>query len=197
MNTRGFWGFFLKKKDRSGGEDDEGAALWKSLAGSVKAYTQQGRKPLAKKSVAVDKPAPRGRGSLAAMTVPARAAASRPVFDPPRAKSSGGFDRSTESKLKKGRLPIEGRLDLHGMTQDEAWRALSRFIPAAVREEKRTVLVITGKGRVSESGGVLRRMVPIWLTETELRRHVIGITAAQPKDGGSGALYVRLRRNDR
>lgn len=188
----------MKKKGKSSGEDDDGATLWKSVASSVKAYTHHSRKPVAKKSAVIDKSAPRGAGSSTA------AATGRPVFEPAPARTGGGavkigggFDRSTESKLKKGRLPIEGRLDLHGMTQDEAWRALSRFIPAAVRQEKRTVLVITGKGRVSESGGVLRRMVPLWLTETELRRHVIGITAAQPKDGGSGALYVRLRRSDR
>lgn len=188
----------MKKKDKSGGEQEDDTALWKSVASGVKAYTHHTRKPVAKKAPITDKAASRrvAEGASGAKA-PARATTTRPVFDPAPAKTSGGFDRSTETKLKKGRLPIEGRLDLHGMTQDEAWRALSRFIPAAVKQEKRTVLIITGKGRVSESGGVLRRMVPIWLNETELRRHVIGTTAAQPKDGGSGALYVRLRRSDR
>jgi len=90
-------------------------------------------------------------------------------------------------------MPIEARLDLHGMTQDEAHRALDRFIPAMREDGRRAVLIITGKG-TREGGGVLRQAVPRWLDEARLRPHVLAIEEARPQHGGAGALYVLLRR---
>ena len=104
----------------------------------------------------------------------------------------GGVDRATAERLKRGRYPVEGRLDLHGMTQEEAHRALSRFVAAARAAGRRCILVITGHGRMS--GGVLKAAVPRWLDEPELRRHVLAIAPAQIRDGGSGALCLLLRR---
>jgi DNA-nicking Smr family endonuclease len=94
--------------------------------------------------------------------------------------------------LKRGKHKIEARLDLHGMTQQEAHHALARFIRAARSEGKRCVLVITGRGSVG--GGVLRAAVPRWFEEPEFRPHLLAISTAQPRDGGAGALYVMLRR---
>ena len=102
------------------------------------------------------------------------------------------LDRPTLDKLAKGRMPIEARVDLHGMTQGEAHAALGRFIRAAVRAERRTLLVITGKGRLG--GGVLRRSLPLWLEDSALGGDVLAITPAAPKDGGDGAFYIRLRK---
>ena len=104
-----------------------------------------------------------------------------------------GIDRANAERLKRGRHPVEARLDLHGMTQDEAHRALARFIAAARGSGKRCVLVITGRGAVG--GGVLRSAVPRWLAEPALRPHLLAIATAQPQDGGAGALYVMLRRS--
>ena len=109
-------------------------------------------------------------------------------------KSSGGFDRATETKLRKGQLDIEGRIDLHGMTQDQAWSALTRFVGRAHAQHKRTVLVITGKGRVSQGGGVLRRLLPLWVREGDLAACVLACVPAAIKDGGDGAFYLRLRK---
>lgn len=78
------------------------------------------------------------------------------------------------------------------MTQDAAWRRLVSTIERAHRDGKRALLVITGKG--SSGGGVLRTTVPRWLTEAPLKPLVLAHAPAQPKDGGSGALYVLLRR---
>jgi DNA-nicking Smr family endonuclease len=105
---------------------------------------------------------------------------------------SAGVDRATAERLKRGRYPVEAHLDLHGMTQAEAHRALSGFIGGSRRAGRRCVLVITGHGRMS--GGVLKQAVPRWLGEPELRSHVLAIAPAQPRAGGSGALYVLLRR---
>ncbi len=94
--------------------------------------------------------------------------------------------------LKKGKLAIDGRLDLHGMTQDEAQIALDNFLVSARVSGRRHVLVITGKGRAND--GVLKRVVPIWLTVPPFSQHVNGVREAHIEHGGSGALYVRLKR---
>lgn len=108
------------------------------------------------------------------------------------ARQAPGLDKRTAERFRKGHREIEGRLDLHGMTQDAAWRRLVATIERAHRDGKRALLVITGKG--SSSGGVLRATVPRWLTEAPLRPLVLAHAPAQPKDGGAGALYVLIRR---
>lgn len=103
-----------------------------------------------------------------------------------------GLDRASADRLRRGRYPIEARLDLHGMTQEEAHRALKGFVAGSRRLGRRVVLVITGHGR--SSGGVLKSAVPRWLNEPDLRPHVLALTPARPRDGGSGALYLLLRK---
>ena len=110
---------------------------------------------------------------------------------------TAGYDRANAERLKRGKHPVEGRLDLHGMTQSEAHRALAGFIRASRATGKRCVLVITGRGSAKGpdgGGGVLRAAVPRWLDEPEFRPHLLAIAPAQPRDGGTGALYVMLRR---
>ena len=122
---------------------------------------------------------------------PMPSAASAPALDPHR---PAGVDKRTAQRLKRGQLAVEARIDLHGMTQDEAHRALGHFLADAQKAGRRCVLVITGKGRLGQGGGVLRAMTPRWLNEPANRARVVAITPAQPKDGGAGALYVLLRR---
>ena len=107
-----------------------------------------------------------------------------------------GLDKRTAARLRRGQLPVEGRIDLHGLTQDEAHRALSAFLDASLAAGRRCVLVITGKGLGPDgSVGVLRAAVPRWLNEAGIRRHVLAFQQAQPRDGGGGALYVLLKRS--
>jgi DNA-nicking Smr family endonuclease len=89
-------------------------------------------------------------------------------------------------------LPIDGRIDLHGLTQDEAHRALTAFIGRMRRSGARCVLVITGRGL--RTGGVLRQAVPQWLDAPGLRDMVLAFGPARIEHGGEGALYVLLRR---
>jgi DNA-nicking Smr family endonuclease len=105
-----------------------------------------------------------------------------------------GLDRANAERLKRGRHTVEARLDLHGMAQDEAHRALSRFVAGSRELGRRCVLVITGRGMGPAGPGVLKQSVPRWLAEPELRRHILAIAPAQPRDGGAGALYVLIRR---
>ena len=106
-----------------------------------------------------------------------------------------GVDKRTMARLVRGQLAIDGRLDLHGMTQDEAHRALIGFVTASREREKRAVLIITGKGTRPEGGvGVLRAALPRWLNQAPLRGQVVAVAQAQPRHGGAGALYVLLKR---
>jgi DNA-nicking Smr family endonuclease len=108
------------------------------------------------------------------------------------------LDRRSRQRVARGNVAIEARLDLHGMTQDRAHAALSRFLRVAQVNDARLVLVITGKGaRPNERAGergVLRRVVPEWLSLPEMRAYVIGFEFAHGAHGGEGALYVRIRR---
>ena len=107
---------------------------------------------------------------------------------------SVGIDKRQAERFRRGKTPIEGRIDLHGRTQQQAHDDLHDFVAGAHSAGKRMVLVITGKGMRDEGRGVLRRQVPLWLALPELRRYVIGFEDAHVGHGGEGALYVRVRR---
>ncbi len=101
-----------------------------------------------------------------------------------------------KKRVARGKDEIDGRLDLHGLTQSEAHAALLRFLRTASSRGARLVLVITGKGARAAEGerGVLKRQVPHWLGLPEFRALVIGFEDAHIAHGGEGALYVRIRR---
>ena len=109
-----------------------------------------------------------------------------------RSGEKAGIDGATRRRLAQGQIPIEARLDLHGLTAAQAERRLARFVDQAARTGVRCVLVITGKG--SEGKGVLRRLVPLWLKTPPLSGQILAISQARQADGGGGALYVMLRR---
>ena len=177
--------------------DDE-AALWQRIARSVTplarrterpdddAPEEAARQPPAQAIEAPPRPAPAAAASAMPPLRP-----SLPALDP---AAPAGLDRRTARRLKRGRFPVEARLDLHGKTQDQAHDALRRFIREGRMARRRCVLVITGKGSVaSGEGGVLRRMAPRWLNEPGLRRHIVAITTAPESSGGTGALYILLK----
>ena len=125
----------------------------------------------------------------------------RPAGPPPLAP----LERRLKRDLARGRAVVDSVLDLHGLTQAEAHHALRGFLFQAQIQDFRLVIVITGKGARTDRDdadwfhetGVLRRLVPHWLREPDLRSTVLGFEEAGPGHGGAGALYVRLRRRDR
>ncbi len=105
------------------------------------------------------------------------------------------MDKRTARRLKRGQLGIDARLDLHGHVQATAHRALESFLEQSFYEGYRTVLVITGKGnRGTGDVGVLKEAVPRWLNQSPIRDWVTGFSYAAVRDGGDGALYIRIKR---
>lgn len=132
-----------------------------------------------------------------------------PSYQPPQQSKLqpplAAYNQRERRKLSRDAELIDARLDLHGMRQREAHGALKRFLLACHGRGDRHVLVITGKGAPGEGGlragyafveerGVLRRLVPQWLAEPEMRGIVVGYSTASARHGGDGALYVRLRK---
>jgi DNA-nicking Smr family endonuclease len=124
-----------------------------------------------------------------------------PLAAPKQAKPAGPpllpLGRRERSRLSRGRSEIDARIDLHGMTQLRAHRALLGFLQRAQSDGLTFVLVITGKGTINAADnerGVLRRQVPQWLGLPEFRALVVGYEQAHLGHGGEGALYVRIRR---
>ncbi|WP_320169747.1 Smr/MutS family protein [Maridesulfovibrio sp.] len=110
-----------------------------------------------------------------------------------------GFVRGTDSKifqkLKNGAFSYEAHIDLHGMNSEQALDSLLFFIRESFLQSKRCVLVVTGRGKNSPGGqSILKREVQDWLTREPFRRVVLAFSTAQPKDGGTGAIYVLLRK---
>lgn len=116
-------------------------------------------------------------------------------------------DSNWGKKLKQGKIKPDGKIDLHGMTCVEAHEKLFRYIERAQRGGKRVILVITGKGGPKKQGyadiryadfessrGILRREVPMWLSAGAMRSMIVSFQDARQSDGGSGALYVVLKR---
>jgi DNA-nicking Smr family endonuclease len=136
-----------------------------------------------------------------ARTAPAGVAGKTMPAAPPLAD----VDRRKARQVASGKIGIDARLDLHGASQRDARSRLRGFLFDAHARGCKTVLVITGKGGNGEPDrlgalmgekqrGVLRRNVPLWLAELDLRAVVLGYTEAATRHGGAGALYVQLRK---
>lgn len=170
-------------------------SLWRTVAESIRPLRSR-RRPAIKPPPPPVIPAP----AAIAAKPPAAAPKPQPSAKPPLPELlpgvAAGVDKRTAQRLGRGQLAIEARLDLHGLTQDEAHARLAGFIRRSVAAGKRCVLIITGKGfKPTGETGVLRQAVPRWLNEASLRRDIVALRHAQPKDGGEGALYVLLRRD--
>jgi DNA-nicking Smr family endonuclease len=105
-----------------------------------------------------------------------------------------GIDRRHLRRLRSGAVPCDARIDLHGLDAAAARAAVRRAVIAAGDAGRRCVLVIHGRGRHSDAAPVLKQALPDWLAESPLGARVMAFASATPRDGGSGATYVLLRR---
>ena len=181
-------------KSRKPPEDDD--ALWREVTKSVTPLPGRRAAPPKPPAPPAADPKPvSGRTDIRRSAMRAPLPVSPAPLPPLKPGASPGVDRRTSERLRKGRMEIDGRIDLHGMTQAAAHTALNGFIVQSHRRGRRVVLVITGKGNIGKGGGVLRAEVPNWLNQEPIREKVLAFFPAQPKDGGAGALYVLLKRH--
>ncbi len=192
------------------------AELWRYATRSLEPVKAKQRVPSVEPSPAdppprIAPPPPR------ASATPARERPSAPAkpYVPAASKSAkaapaplADFDRRKARQIASGKVEVEARIDLHGLRQRDAHARLRGFLHEAHARGFKTVLVITGKGgeerpdRLGDlSGehqrGVLRRNVPHWLGDPDLRAIVLSFTQASVRHGGAGALYVQLRKGGR
>lgn len=105
-----------------------------------------------------------------------------------------GLDAKIFRKLRNGQYSLQGHLDLHGLNTEQAKLGVHDFLRRAYMEGKRCLLIIPGKGRNSPLGrGILRQELIGWLTQAPLKRMILAFSTAQPRHGGTGALYLLLR----
>lgn len=148
------------------------------------------------------KPAPPGPMKAKALRPMVPVMPSYQARPPAKTEPGHGIEPRLRRKVVRGRIEIDGTIDLHGMRQAEAHQALNRFINARAARGDRTLLVITGKGvRKTDDyattfieRGILRTMLPLWLSEPGLAPLIAGWNVAAQSHGGEGAYYVRLRR---
>ncbi|MFG1378528.1 Smr/MutS family protein [Xanthobacter autotrophicus] len=179
----------------------EERALWDHVVRSVTPL----KLPAVPEDVAplVPEPVPVAPEPPAAPAKTAKVGRSKTPPPPPPAPPLASLEPKTRRRLIRG-AEVDARLDLHGLTQAAAHRRLRLFLIEAQALGHSLVLVITGKGdpeRLMSTGpafgegrGVLKRAVPLWLAEPDLRMIVVGFEAAGRRHGGEGALYVRIRR---
>ena len=94
--------------------------------------------------------------------------------------------------FSKGNVFIENKLDLHGFNLVEAKNLLENFINQSVKNNKRLILVITGKGKEGE--GIIKNNIISWLNRKDLRNKILAVNYASKKHGGCGAIYILLRK---
>jgi DNA-nicking Smr family endonuclease len=169
----------VSKGKRSLTEEEQ--TLWGRVAATVK--PRRGPKQPAANASPAPPVSPR-KPSHAPLQQPKSNAAKR-TLAPPQ-------DRGAEKRVRRGKLEIGGKLDLHGHTLATGRTALVRFLHAAYDRGDRTVIVITGVGRAGH--GVLKQNLPDWLASAEVRAFVAGFAQAHRAHGGAGAFYVFLKR---
>jgi DNA-nicking Smr family endonuclease len=169
---------------RRGTLEPEDRALWDAVKKSIRPLPGRRETPVAEAETVETGVSPARRKPAA----PRPHVAAKPAV--PKAPPLAELDRRTRSRVARGRIEIDARLDLHGHTLERARPRLERFLAAAQADGASIALIITGKG----GSGALRREVPLWLSSPHLRGFVIGYEEAAQHHGGAGALYVRVRR---
>ncbi len=178
----------MARKQRSLSPDDK--KVWR--------HVTRGIRPLQPQQIDDEEPVPPKKPD----DKPARRKAAAETPAPPPAPrtpallnfgSTADIDRRTAQRFKRGEMAVDGRIDLHGLTLDQAHSALTSFIRGAAARGARCVVVVTGKGK-GGSIGKIRNETPHWLNQAPLRPLILAVTQAGVRDGGAGALYVLLKR---
>ena len=189
-----------KDKQTNPAADNADAAAWQRLTASTKPLPRESRNrhiaaPPPSRVASTEKSKPNGN----AKADPQAGPQARPTkAQLPSAGGGSGATRQsalmprTRRRLARGTLPIQARLDLHGLNLAEAERALNAFVAHARAQGHVWLLVITGKGTRGE--GKLRRALPAWLDRGTLAGQIVEYGPSAPHHGGTGAFYLRAKR---
>lgn len=181
----------MSRPPKKGGLSPDEEDLWRKVTRTVR--------PLARRTVTVVRK-PQIATQSTPITIRAPTVAPPPVIVAKKKTPGALADRSPEKRVRRGKLDVGAKLDLHGFTQEEARAALMRFLLHARADNVRVALVVTGKGGRLRSGetapGVLKQRLPEWLGGGDLRPLVSGYAEAHQRHGGGGAYYVFLKAND-
>jgi len=192
------------------------AALWRRIARNAKPLEKGPATPQAAPDIERAQP-PRQAEKTARTSTAPTAQSGKPAQAQRAAPAPPSLDAATARRVRRGRMEVDGKIDLHGMRQAQAHAALERYVARARERGHRCILVITGKGLRTtqtqtqwgrdvswdtscdadwsvEEPGVLRRKLPLWLGMEPLRSAVFAMEEAHPRHGGSGAFYLFLRR---
>jgi DNA-nicking Smr family endonuclease len=172
----------------------EESALWARVIATVAPLRDRAPPPAAGASApARAEPPPAQRPAIAAAPAPPRRlGGAAPPVAPAR---SGGLDGAWDRRLVRGDVAPDLVVDLHGHSLDSAYRTLDQALAEAVAGGARLLLLVTGKPRAPGTGrGAIRAAVADWLAASRHADRIAAVRGAHLRHGGSGALYVVLRR---
>jgi len=171
----------------------EERALWARVAATVKPL--EGRSAEAAAPVTPSSFPGESRGPVARPPVDPgfrRGATQGKLSPPPADTLDGGWDR----RLRRGAVSPDRTIDLHGHTLTSAHSALEHALARAIADDIRVLLVVTGKPPKPETKGrgLIRANIGDWLGTSGYRDRIAAVRHAHPRHGGTGALYLILRR---
>jgi len=165
----------------------EESALWARVTATIRPLSREKNEPQPIEAAAEKPPVPK----------PASVPAKPPARSPVRPVPGRTLDSSWDRRLRSGSAAPDRIVDLHGMSLDGAWRAIDRSLEQAIAHGERLVLLITGHQRSGEPPvrrGAIRAAVHDWLAASRHAGDIAAVRGAHPRHGGSGALYIVLRR---
>lgn len=116
--------------------------------------------------------------------------------------NTANIDGNSMRRFQKNDYPVEATLDLHGYTESRAYEAVHNFIQKSYQYGRRCVIIVTGKGYhasndedIFSNRAILKNAVPNWLNSEQLKPFILSFTHPKAELGGSGALYILLRKN--
>jgi DNA-nicking Smr family endonuclease len=169
---------------------EEDAALFRAAAGEVRALDEERAPHYRRRAQPRRRSGPREPALAAGGQAPAESIRA-PERDGEQLFVRAGLQQKHVRRLRRGQIPMDAEVDLHGMRMREAGTLLARFIADCRARGQRCVRIIHGKGLGSRGGqAVLKWEVDRWLRENPA---VMAFCSAQPRDGGTGAVYVLLR----
>ena len=187
----------MAKKTGNSEKKDDGTAAWQKVAGQTRRLSAAQRnrhieKPAVARGAAAKTQKAKKPATAATPRWPASQKTDSQKVASPAKPPQPMIDPKARRRLSRGRDPIDGTLDLHGMSLAQGEAALRGFVAYHRAQGHKWVLVITGKGVRGE--GRLRAALPAWLATVPLVGQVVEFDQAAISHGGNGAFYLRLRR---